>query len=98
MDAELERVMREAADRLRSRNVTISMNDDPEYVAQLLEAIERFELEVERQGGDLMVDSGDAEEPDDPRFVLPRRQPRESLEDYRIRIDEATVQLRRTAR
>jgi hypothetical protein len=97
MNEELERVMRDALDRLRARGVLASMRDDPELVAQVLEAVERFEMEVERQGGDLMMDSGDALEPDDPRFVLPKRAGAEGLADYRARLDEATRTLRRTA-
>lgn len=98
MDDEIARVMMEAADRMRSRGIDITPDDDPEHVALLLEAVERFELEVERQGGDLMIDSGDATEPDDPRFVLPRREGGEELDDYAARIGRATQALRRQAR
>lgn len=98
MEDEIARVMMEAADRMRSRGIEITPDDDPEHVALLLEAVERFELEVERQGGDLMVDSGDAPEPDDPRFVLPRRAGDEGLDVYAARIGEATHELRRQAR
>ena len=99
MDDEIARVMQEAAERLRSRGVEIALDDDSEQVATLLEAVERFELEVERQGGDLMVDSGpEPEQPDDPRFVLPKREAGEGLDAYASRIDDATVALRRGAR
>jgi hypothetical protein len=97
VNEELERVLREALGRLRARGVLASMRDDPELVAQVLEAVERFELEVERQGGDLMMDSGAALEPDDPRFVLPKRESGEGLADYRARVDESTRHLRRSA-
>lgn len=99
MDDEIARVMQDAAERLRSRGVEIALDDDPEEVATLLEAVERFELEVERQGGDLMVDSGpEPEQPDDPRFVLPRRHDGEGLDAFAARIDDATAGLRRSAR
>ena len=98
MSEELDRAMQEAKTRLKDRGVIVSMHDDSEIVAQVLEAVERFEKEVERQGGDLMVDTGDAEQPDDPRFVLPKRASEEALPDYRARIDEATRLLRKAAR
>ncbi|MBC7841409.1 MAG: hypothetical protein H7099_03825 [Gemmatimonadaceae bacterium] len=98
MSEELDRAMQEAKTRLKDRGVVVSMHDDSDVVAQVLEAVERFEKEVERQGGDLMVDTGDAEQPDDPRFVLPKRVSDEVLPDYRARIDEATRLLKKTAR
>jgi len=58
------------------------------------EAVERFERVVERQGGDLMVDepidSDQAREPDDRRFVLPRRREGESVDVFVSRITDAT--------
>ena len=98
MSEELDRAMLEAKTRLRDRGVIVSLHDDSDLVAQVLEAVERFEKEVEKQGGDLMVDTGDAEQPDDPRFLLPKRTSDETLPDYRARIDAATRQLKKAAR
>ena len=98
MSEELDRAMLEAKTRLKDRGVLVSMHDDSDVVAQILEAVERFEKEVEKQGGDLMVDTGDAEQPDDPRFVLPKRASGEALPDYRARIDAATRLLKKAAK
>lgn len=97
MSEELDQAMREVVGRLQERGVTVSMHDDSDIVAQVLEAVERFEMAVERQGGDLMVDSGNPEEPDDVRFVLPKRLGDETLIDYRARVDAAAQQLGNTA-
>ncbi len=94
MSEELDRAMREVVGRLQERGVTVSLHDDSDIVAQVLEAVERFEMAVERHGGDLMVDTGNPEEPDDPRFVLPKRFSDEDLTEYRARVDAAAQQLR----
>ncbi|HXY30522.1 MAG TPA: hypothetical protein VEI06_07410 [Gemmatimonadaceae bacterium] len=82
------------AARLTGRGVTLTGTESSEQVASMLEAVERFERAVEAHGGDLMVDSGRAREPDDPSFVLPKRQPRESVAAYLGRLDQATERLR----
>jgi len=85
---------RETTARLRDRGVDISEHEAPEDLAFLLEAVERFETEVESQGGDLMMDDLRSSEPDDPRYVLPARAPHERLRDYAERIDAAAARLR----
>jgi hypothetical protein len=84
---------REIAGRLRDRGMDVSGNEPPEDLALLLEAVERFEAEVEVHGGDLMMDDLKSSEPDDPHFVLPRRHGGESIRSYVGRIDAATAQL-----
>ena len=83
----------EVASRLRSRGVHLTGRETDEELVELLEAVERFERVVERHGGDLMVDEpidGDrAREPDDRRFVLPRRRDAESVSAFIGRIAEA---------
>jgi hypothetical protein len=59
-------------------------------LADLLGAVERFELAVEARGGDLMVDDLKSSQPDDPHFVLPARMPDEPARDYIARIDAGT--------
>jgi hypothetical protein len=98
MSEELDRAMQEAKTRLEDRGVIVSMHDDSDLVAQVLEAVENFERIVEQKGGDLMVDTGDARQPDDPRFVLPKRTHNETLAEFRARIDEATQQLKAGSR
>jgi hypothetical protein len=50
----------EAEYRLRERGIRVTPADSDEEVADLLEAIERFEAAVEARGGDLFVDRIDA--------------------------------------
>lgn len=88
----------EVIDRLRRRGVTLTGTEKNEDLANLLEAVERFEAAVEAHGGDLMVDDLKSSRPDDSHFVLPRRAKAESVGAYIIRIDGATDRLRRHPR
>jgi hypothetical protein len=87
-------VANEIAGRLRSRGVHLTGRESDEQLVRLLEAVERFEATVERHGGDLMVDepvdAGQPVEPDDRRFVLPRRRDQESVDAFVNRIADAT--------
>ena len=84
--------------RLRSRGIEVTGDEQPEALADLLSAVERFELAVEAHGGDLMVDDLKSSRPDDRHFVVPRRAHGEVVRAYITRIDEATAQLRRHPR
>jgi len=86
---------REAADRLRSRGVTLTGTEPAGELGDLLSAVERFETVVESHGGDLMVDDLNSSRPDDRHFVLPRRSTGEGVRAYIGRIDAAAEQLRR---
>jgi hypothetical protein len=90
---ELERAMRETSARLRDRGVRLSGRESSDELVALLEAVERFERAVESRGGDLFVDEGPGgvtREPDDVHFVLPPRQPQESVASYLDRLNQAT--------
>lgn len=90
MGENLRDVAEEVADRLRRRGIPLSGDERPEDLADLLTAVERFEMTVESRGGDLMVDDLNSTEPDDPHFVLPARMSDESVRDYTARIEAAT--------
>lgn len=93
---EEQRVARaEAAARLRDRGIVVRDDDSLEAVVRALEAVEAFERAVERLGGDLMVDTAPAQEPDDQRFVIPTRAEGESAEDFVLRLQAATAKLMR---
>jgi hypothetical protein len=95
---EIHRVMLETADRLRQRGVALSGRESSDELASLLDAVEEYELAVERRGGDLMMDEppeGERPQPDDVHFALPRRRERESTSDYLVRIQERTEMIRR---
>jgi hypothetical protein len=85
----------EAEYRLRERGIKVTPADSDEEVADLLEAIERFETAVEARGGDLFVDRIGSSEPEHPAFVPPERQRGEGAGDYRRRIEAAAGHLRR---
>ena len=85
----------ETAARLRSRGISVTGHEDSEDLVDLLTAVERFEEAVEAHGGDLMVDDLKSSEPDDPHFVVPRRESGEPLRRYVQRIEAATAALRR---
>jgi hypothetical protein len=84
----------ETAARLRGRGIEVSGREAPEELVELLTAVERFEEQVEARGGDLMVDDLKSSEPDDPHFVVPRRESGEELAAYTARIDQAAARLR----
>jgi hypothetical protein len=86
---------RETVARLRDRGIEVSDAESLEDLALLLEAVERFEAQVEAHGGDLMMDDLKSSKPDDPHFVLPHRNAGEAIRSYVQRIDAATAQLRR---
>ena len=96
-NADVARVSGELASRLRARGIDISDEDSPEDIATLSEAVEEFERAVEECGGDLMVDEpppGARPQPDDPRFLLPKRSVDESVSQYVVRIGSAANALR----
>ena len=92
---EEERHARQEAEfRLSERGIKVEAADGDEEVADLLDAIERFEAAVESKGGDLFVNRIGSPEPEDPAFVPPQRREGESATDYRRRIEGATDSLR----
>jgi len=87
--SEFHRVMLETADRLRQRGVILTGKESGDELVSLLDAVEAFELAVERRGGDVMVDEppeGETPQTGDVHFGLPRRHERESVSDYLVRI------------
>jgi hypothetical protein len=90
-----EDVRRAAAgvsNRLESLGIWLSGAEQPEELADIAEAVERFELAVKARGGDLMVDEppeGRRPQPDEIRFALPRRHADESVERYITRLKVA---------
>lgn len=85
----------EVAGRLRRRGIAVTGRERSEDLADLLSAVERFEGVVEAHGGDLMVDDLTSSEPDDPHFVLPAREPGDSLRGYIARIEAGARRLTR---
>lgn len=94
-EADRRRVAGEIADRLRKRGIRLTDRENGEELVVLLEAVERFETAVQRQGGDLMVDepvrAGRSVDPDNRAFALPEREENESVDEYIERLDQATA-------
>lgn len=88
----------EAVDRLAARGIPVYPNDTDPELADLLDAVERFEAVVESLGGDLMVNRIGSPEPQDRAFVPPVRERDESASEYRVRLLQATSALRRRQR
>jgi hypothetical protein len=93
-DEEERHARQEAEYRLRERGIEVRDEDTDEEVADLLDAIERFETAVEAQGGDLFVDRIGSSEPEHPAFVPPRRRSGERAADYIPRVEAASNNLR----
>jgi hypothetical protein len=85
--------LNEALDRLETRGLDAS-DGSLEAVVDLLEAVEAFERAVIAAGGDLMIDTPPSTQPDDRRFVLPRRSGDESISDFTKRVRAATSRLK----
>lgn len=83
----------EITGRLLQKGIEVSDTEDPSTLADLLSAVERFESAVEKQGGDLMVNTPTSTDPQNPDFVVPSRKADETLEAYMGRIDAATEAL-----
>ena len=97
-EEELNNAKAETVVRLRAAGITDLDERQPvELLATVLDAVEVFEKVVRDKGGDLMVDEpprGREPQPDDPRFVVPRRNEDESLTHYANRIRSAARELR----
>ena len=83
----------ELAGRVRQKGVLIDGSESPAQLDDLLSAIDRFEFAVTGRGGDLMINMPDSSEPENPRFVIPRREPGEDVDLYAGRIVAAAARL-----
>lgn len=78
---------------LRQRGVDVSGDEPAEELAQLVEAVERFEMAVSAVGGDRMTNAPDSTDPDDRRLVLPERTGGEAAGAYaeRVSVEAARI-------
>jgi hypothetical protein len=93
--AELARARRLIEGQLGERGVVVRADDDGEELEELLTAVQHFERERARLGGDSFTNSLLSDEPDDPALVLPRRENGESARDYTGRVRQAAERLAR---
>lgn len=92
-EQEVRRATLVAIGQLERRGIEVRDDANPELVAELLEAVERFEATVAARGGDSMVNTLDSSAPSSPRFVIPERRADEGLRRYAARIRQATDEL-----
>jgi len=92
------RAREHAANLLAARGVLLFGTETDDELADLWSAVDRFESVVELRGGDTLTNAPDSAEPDNPLFVLPEREARESAADYTRRILEAAANLTRFER
>jgi hypothetical protein len=102
-DAERNRRLQDTiTPELRSRAVQKGVELDGTEAADelddLLSAIERFEAAVEEKGGDLMVNQPQSSPPENPGFVLPRRERGEHVVTYTERVQAAAEAVERGQR
>lgn len=71
---------------LRHRYVPLFGTESDEEVLSIVNALERFEAAVVAAGGDLMVDSPESSEPENPEYVIPRRRDDEAADAYVARV------------
>lgn len=95
---EMKRVSQEVGNRLEELGIWLSGTEQPEDLALLIEAVERFETAVQTRGGDLMVDEGPVgktAQPDNVNFSLPQRRSDESVDRYIDRLERARSEVLR---
>ena len=90
---EQRKAREESEARLADRGIDVRPDDAYDDVAELQDAIDRFEAEVTRQGGDLMVNHIRSTRPEDPAFVPPARDAGESIGAYLRRLEDAITAL-----
>ena len=73
--------------------VAVSGEEPVEELAQLIEAVERFELAVSAVGGDRMTNAPDSTDPDDRSLVLPVRQGDERAGAYAQRVSAEAARI-----
>lgn len=83
----------ELAGRLGQKGVLLTGTETSGQLDDLLTAIDRFESAVIARGGDLMVNTPTSSPPEDPAFVIPRREPGEDADAYGGRIAAAAERL-----
>ena len=74
---------------LTDRGITVRPDDGYDDVVELQDTLERFEQEVQRLGGDLMVNHRGSSQPEDSAFVPPARDPGEDIGTYLRRLEDA---------
>lgn len=96
-DADRAHAAEMAYAQLRQRSVAVTGGEPAEELAELLEAVERFEAAVSSVGGDRMTNALDSADPDDRGLVLPARDDGEGAGAYAARVSEEAARIMRRA-
>jgi hypothetical protein len=83
----------ELSSRIHQKDVLLDGSETVAQLDDLLSAIDRFEAAVIARGGDLMINSPFSSDPENPQFVIPRRQVGEDVDVYGGRIQAAASRL-----
>ena len=83
----------ETSGRLLQKGVLLDGRESSGELDDLLTAVDRFEAAVIARGGDLMVNMPSSRPPENPDFVIPRREPGEDSNGYAARIQDAAERL-----
>ena len=83
----------ELASRIHQKGLLLDGRETAAQLDDLLSAIDRFESAVIARGGDLMINSPFSSDPENPQFVIPRREPGEDVDVYAGRIQAAASRL-----
>jgi hypothetical protein len=83
----------ELAGRLRQKGLLLTGRETSAQLDDMMTAVDRFEAAVTARGGDLFVNMPTSNPPEDPEFVVPRREPGEDAEGYAARINAAAKRL-----
>jgi len=92
-DDEVERVRTQIIGQLAERGVIVHDADAAAETADILEAVERFERAVQMNGASSYTNAPRSSDPDDERFVVPRRRDDEGAESYAHRVRAAADHL-----
>jgi hypothetical protein len=92
-DDEVERVRTQIVGQLAERGVAVHDADDAAESADILEAVERFERAVQMTGASSYTNAPQSSDPDDERFVVPRRRDDEGADAYARRVRAAADHL-----
>lgn len=85
----------ELAGRIRIKGIRVQGNEGAAALDDIMTAIDEFESAVIARGGDLMSNSPDSTDPENPEYVIPQRKSGEAPSAYVERVRSATKGLKR---
>ena len=83
----------ELAGRIRTKGIHVRGNESVAELDDMFTAIDDFESAVMALGGDLMSNSPQSTDPQNPKFVVPQRKAGEAARDYISRVKKARAEL-----